>query len=152
MLAIPNTKLRVGIRFVLPRQGDVGKKCWHLAVVATCCRHVGDIPSQVGVWLQSWPFSNLFVNSSHDGNNLNLLMFPFGFLSLLKWSHKKEKQDWSHIISLAYPYFLWNFPHLLLNHEHPNVGCVCTPYCSNKHGGGAYFSRRQKRSLWLALS
>jgi hypothetical protein len=31
---------------VLPRQRDVGQKCQHLAVGATCCRHVADIPSQ----------------------------------------------------------------------------------------------------------
>jgi hypothetical protein len=31
---------------VLPQQGDVGQKCQHLAVGATCHRHVAYIPSQ----------------------------------------------------------------------------------------------------------
>jgi hypothetical protein len=46
MLAIPTQKYCVGIGFVLPRQGDVGQKCQHLAVGPTCCRHVGVFPSQ----------------------------------------------------------------------------------------------------------
>jgi hypothetical protein len=33
-------------RFLLPRQRDVDQKCHHLAVGATCRRHVTDIPSQ----------------------------------------------------------------------------------------------------------
>ena len=40
-------KYCVRIGFVLPRQGDVGQKCQHLAVGVTCCQHVVDIPSQV---------------------------------------------------------------------------------------------------------
>jgi hypothetical protein len=32
---------------MLPRQGDVGQKCQHLAVGPTCHQHVGNFPSQV---------------------------------------------------------------------------------------------------------
>ncbi len=46
MSAIPDTKIRVQIRFVSPRQGSVGQKFRHLAVVGICCRHVANIPSQ----------------------------------------------------------------------------------------------------------
>ncbi len=31
---------------MLPQEGDVGQKCQHLAVGATCRQHVADIPSQ----------------------------------------------------------------------------------------------------------
>ena len=46
MSANPDTKKCVGIKIVSPRQGHSGKMCQHLAVVATCCRHVGDFLSQ----------------------------------------------------------------------------------------------------------
>ncbi len=36
----------VGINFVSPQQGRVGQMCQHLAVGATCRRHVGNFPSQ----------------------------------------------------------------------------------------------------------
>jgi len=46
MLTIHNTKNCVRISFVSPRQWDVGQKSQHLAVGATCCQHVTNIPSQ----------------------------------------------------------------------------------------------------------
>ena len=46
MLAIPDTKILCWINFVLPRQGHFGQMCQHVAVAATCCRHVGNFPSQ----------------------------------------------------------------------------------------------------------
>ncbi len=39
-------KKYVGINFVLPRQGHLGKMCQHLAVAATCRRHVSNFLSQ----------------------------------------------------------------------------------------------------------
>ena len=39
ILAISDTKVLCRDWFVLPRQGDVGQKCQHLAVGATCCQH-----------------------------------------------------------------------------------------------------------------
>ena len=47
MLAIPDTKILCRINFVLPGQGHFGQMCQHLAIAATCCRHVGNFPSQV---------------------------------------------------------------------------------------------------------
>ncbi len=46
MLANPDTKKCVGIKIASPRQGHFGQMCRHLAVGATCCRHVGDFLSQ----------------------------------------------------------------------------------------------------------
>jgi hypothetical protein len=48
MLANPDTKKSVGIKIVSPRQGHFGQKCRHLAVGATCRRHVGNFLSQAG--------------------------------------------------------------------------------------------------------
>ena len=46
MLANPDTKKGVGIKIVSPQQGHLGKMCRHLAVMATCCQHVGNFLSQ----------------------------------------------------------------------------------------------------------
>ena len=46
MLAIPNNKILCRINFVSPRPGHFGQMCRHLAVAATCRRHVGDFLSQ----------------------------------------------------------------------------------------------------------
>ncbi len=42
----PRHKKSVGNEFVSALWGPVGQKCRLLAVGLTCCRHVGDIPSQ----------------------------------------------------------------------------------------------------------
>ena len=47
MSANTNTTNCVGINFVSPRQGHLGKMCRHLAVAATCRQHVAD-------FLNSW--------------------------------------------------------------------------------------------------
>ena len=44
--AIPDTKKCVGNEFVSACRGPVGQMCRLLAVGPTCCRHVGDFPSQ----------------------------------------------------------------------------------------------------------
>jgi len=44
----PDTNKSVGNEFVSARLGRVGQKCRLLAVGPTCCRHVGNFPSQDG--------------------------------------------------------------------------------------------------------
>ncbi len=62
MSADPDTKNCVGIKIVSPRQGHLGKMCQHLAVMATCRRHVGNFISQVLVSGSIFPpFSALLV-------------------------------------------------------------------------------------------
>jgi hypothetical protein len=51
MLANPDTQKCVGIKIVLPQQEHLGKMCRHLAVMATCRRHVGDFISQGFIYL-----------------------------------------------------------------------------------------------------
>jgi hypothetical protein len=46
MSANPDTKKGVGMKIVSPQQGHLDKMCRHLAVVATCRRHVDDFLSQ----------------------------------------------------------------------------------------------------------
>ena len=57
----PDTKNCVGIKIVSPWWGHLGKMCRHLAVVATCRRHVGDFLSQVPQQRQQ--------HNHNEGNN-----------------------------------------------------------------------------------
>jgi hypothetical protein len=96
--------------------------------------------------------TNSVISSSHDSDNFDVFTFPFQFKSLSKRSHKEKKQDWCHVIPLLHSNFLRDLPHLLFNLEYHNIVCIYSFYRSDKCGGGAlYFSRRQKRSSWLAV-
>ncbi len=68
MSANPDTKKCVGIKIVLARQGYFGQMCRHLAVGATCRRHVGNFLSQDGKGNCDELDGNGEIDGNGDGN------------------------------------------------------------------------------------
>jgi hypothetical protein len=73
----PTQKCCVGISIVLAQQGCVGRKCRHLAVGPTRCRHVRNIPSQG----HGGDAAKSVCSLSRGGGSLQLTMDCFLFFT-----------------------------------------------------------------------